>query len=299
MAQRRRTPALDRTSRAPARTPRAPHPRRRFSQHFLEPAWAGRLVDLIQPNPFDLFLEIGPGTGRLTVPLAGRAARVVAVEIDRDLAADLARDLPANVTVVTADVLRADLAGLLRTACTGMAAAGADAGPTVRIAGNLPYNISSPIVFRLLALQAELPCADATLMLQREVADRLAASPGSSDYGVLSILVQLHASVVKLLTLPPGAFRPSPAVTSAVVRLVFHPPAVALSDPALFGRLVRSLFMKRRKMLANALGDFARGSPLAAVEALARAGIDRRRRPETLEMTELAALAEVFASAAP
>jgi 16S rRNA (adenine1518-N6/adenine1519-N6)-dimethyltransferase len=273
-------------------------PRRRFSQHFLQPAWVDKLVDAVRPDRADVFLEIGPGTGRLTLPLAERAACVVGVEIDRDLVARLTRQAPANVTLVCGDALEADLAGLLRAACeAGTAETGASR--RARIVGNLPYHICSPILFRLLALQSELPCADATLMLQLEVANRLAASPGSSDYGVLGILVQLHATVVKLLTLPPGAFRPSPAVTSAVVRLTFHPPAVMLSDPALFERLVRSVFMQRRKMLANALGHFAGGTPLSAREALVRAGLDPRRRPETLEMTELAALAEVFATATP
>ena len=167
----------------------------------------------------------------------------------------------------------------------------------MRIVGNLPYGITSPILFRLLALQAALPLKDATLMVQREVADRLAAEPGTSDYGVLSILIQLRASVARLLTLPPGAFRPAPEVSSAVVRLSFHPPRVAPLDPAGFERLVRTLFMQRRKTLNNAVRRFAAGTSLEPGEALSRAGLDGRRRPQTLEMVELARLADVFASA--
>jgi 16S rRNA (adenine1518-N6/adenine1519-N6)-dimethyltransferase len=286
------------TGCVPARRPATTglRPRRRFSQHFLEPAWVSKLVDVIGPQPDDVFLEIGPGTGRLTLPLAERAARVVGVEIDRDLVARLAPRLPPNVVLIRADVLDADLPGLLRAAALA-GDPGSGSPGAMRIVGNLPYKIASPILFRLLSLQSTLPCTDATVMLQREVADRLAAKPGSSDYGVLSVFVQLHASVVKLLTLPPGAFRPAPAVTSVVVRLTFRPPVVTPTDPAGFERLVRSLFMQRRKMLANALRGFARTTSLSPQEALAQAGLDPRRRPETLEMTELAGLADVFASA--
>jgi 16S rRNA (adenine1518-N6/adenine1519-N6)-dimethyltransferase len=273
-----------------------PRARRRFSQHFLEPAWVSKLIDAIGPDPDDVFLEIGPGTGRLTLPLAARAARVVGVEIDRDLVARLAPRLPLNAAVVGGDALDVSLAHVLRAALADVDRERGSHG-RIRIVGNLPYKVASPILFRLLALQSEVPCADATLMLQREVADRLAARAGTSDYGALSVFVQLHSSVTKLLTLPPGAFRPVPAVTSAVVQLTFHPPLVGRRDPAGFDRLVRSLFMQRRKMLANALKGFARGTALSAQEALARAGIDHRRRPETLEVTELAGLADVFASA--
>lgn len=268
--------------------------RRRFSQHFLEPAWVGPVVAAIQPEPHDLILEIGPGTGRLTFALAARVARLVAVEIDRTLAARLSGALPSNAAVVTADVLDADLAGLMRSQAAMLP--NPDAA-RARVVGNLPYGITSPILFRLLALQSGFPCHDAVLMLQREVADRLAAKPGTSDYGVLTVMVQLRASVEKVLVLPPGAFRPVPAVSSAVVRLRFQPPRVAMQDPAVFERLVRSVFMQRRKTLSNALKRFAAGTPLPAGEALQRAALDGRRRPETLEILELARLADVFASA--
>ena len=169
-------------------------------------------------------------------------------------------------------------------------------GP-IRVAGNLPYNISSPIVFML--LRAALDGAairDATLMLQLEVAERLAAPVGTKDYGVLTILTSLHADVIRLLTLPPGAFRPMPRVRSAVVRLTFRPPPVSLGDEPRLEKLVRTLFTQRRKMLLNAVRPFAAEMGVDASQLLAGAGIDGRRRPETLQLTELARLAERSAS---
>jgi 16S rRNA (adenine1518-N6/adenine1519-N6)-dimethyltransferase len=139
--------------------------------------------------------------------------------------------------------------------------------------------------------------SDATLMLQREVADRLTARPGTKEYGVLSILTGLHADVTRLLALPPGAFRPPPQVSSAVVRLAFRPPPVTLKDEALFTRMVRTMFTQRRKTLGNALKPFGSSVGLEAGAALGAAGIDAQRRPETLQLVELARLADVFASA--
>jgi len=195
----------------------APYPRarKRFGQHFLESAWVTRLVNLVDPKADDTFLEIGPGRGALTRVLAPRAGRVIAVEIDRDLAAALPATVPKNVTVVEGDFLAIDLDTLL-----------ADMSSKTRpprVIGNLPYNISSPILFRLLdAADEGRRLSDATLMLQKEVVDRLIASPGSGDYGTLSIQVARVAEVERLLVLPPGAFRPPPKVTSAVVRLRFR-----------------------------------------------------------------------------
>jgi 16S rRNA (adenine1518-N6/adenine1519-N6)-dimethyltransferase len=168
---------------------------------------------------------------------------------------------------------------------------------TIRVAGNLPYNISSPILFTLLELQANQPIRDATLMLQKEVADRVVAVPGSADYGVLSVLVQWKAAVTRLLTLPPGAFRPPPKVRSALIRLAFRPAEVQVADPAEFQRLVRSVFTQRRKTLNNALGPFAEGTGLLPAAVLRRAGIDPTRRPQTLQLIEIARLADVFHTA--
>jgi 16S rRNA (adenine1518-N6/adenine1519-N6)-dimethyltransferase len=254
--------------------------RKRFGQHFLQPAWADKLLAAIDPRPDDRFLEIGAGSGILTLWLAPRVAHLTAVEVDRDLAAALAPQLPANVELVEADILDVDLHALL-------------AGGPARAAGNLPYNISSPILFRLLdAYRRHGVLLDATLMVQREVADRIAARPGTGDYGVLSISVQLHADVRRVLTLPPGAFRPAPKVHSAVVALTFRPPVVSLRDERLFEAMVRSIFTQRRKTLSNALAPFATSRGLDPRGALAAAGIDPIRRPETLQLTELARLAD-------
>ncbi|MCA1560299.1 MAG: 16S rRNA (adenine(1518)-N(6)/adenine(1519)-N(6))-dimethyltransferase RsmA [Acidobacteria bacterium] len=258
--------------------------RKRFGQHFLEPAWADRLVAAIEPRTEDRFLEIGPGTGALTHRLAPHVRHVTAVELDRDLVAALAPRVPANVTLISGDFLEYDLGLLI-----------AD-GP-VRVAGNLPYNVSSPILFRLIAAHRdEGGLRDATLMLQHEVADRIQATPGSRDYGVLAILVQLHADVHRLLSLPPGAFRPAPRVHSAVVRLRFRSPAVVLRDEAVFEAMVRSMFTQRRKTLLNALRPFAEALGTDPTVALASAHVDPRRRGETLQLTELARLADFFAA---
>jgi 16S rRNA (adenine1518-N6/adenine1519-N6)-dimethyltransferase len=237
------------------------------------------VVDAIGPRPDDRFVEIGPGPGILTTRLARRVRELTAIEIDRDLAARLTPSLPPNAHVIVADVLSFDLVSVT-----------AD-GP-VRVAGNLPYNISSPIIFKLLETARRTGrIQDATVMLQLEVADRLAASVGTADYGVLAILTRLHADATRLLTLPPGAFRPMPKVRSAVVRLTFRPPAVEIGDEQHFQRLVRTMFMQRRKTVLNALRPFAAPLGIDAASALAHADVDPRRRPETLDLAALARLA--------
>jgi 16S rRNA (adenine1518-N6/adenine1519-N6)-dimethyltransferase len=268
--------------------------RKRFGQHFLEAPWVAKLVDALRAGPDDLFVEIGPGRGAITRPLAARVSRLLAIEVDRDLARALAAEAIPNLTVVERDVLDVDLAGVIGDWL------GEVPGPArpVRIVGNLPYNISSPILFRILALAAATHgVSDATLMLQKEVADRLLAGPGTKEYGVLSILAGLHADITRVLALPPGAFRPAPRVSSAVIRLAFRPPSVDLVDEATFTRMVRAMFTQRRKTSNNALKGFAEGFATSAPAALARAGIDGARRPETLQLVELARLADVFASA--
>jgi 16S rRNA (adenine1518-N6/adenine1519-N6)-dimethyltransferase len=260
--------------------------KKRLGQHFLQPEWANKLVEAIGPRADDRFIEIGPGPGALTLRLAPRVARVTAVEVDPDMVARLRPGLPANVTLVEADFLETPVEPLLDT--TGR----------VRIAGNLPYNVSSPILFRLLEAQTRTGrLADATLMLQREVAERIEAPPGSRTYGVLSIFVQLQADVRRVLTLPPGAFRPAPKVHSAVLRLTFRPPRVPIADPGLFEAMVRAMFTQRRKTLGNALRAFAGSVGAEAAGTLRAAGIDPTRRPETLQLDELARLADLFVSA--
>jgi 16S rRNA (adenine1518-N6/adenine1519-N6)-dimethyltransferase len=258
--------------------------KKKYGQHFLEAAWADRLIAAIEPHAGDRFVEIGPGPGALTVRLAPQVARITAVELDGDLVAALHPRLPPNVTLVHADFLEFDLSAL------------ATERP-FRVVGNLPYNVSSPILFALLDAHRTLGgLIDATLMVQREVADRIVAPPGGRDYGVLSIFVQLHADVRRVLSLPPGAFRPVPKVHSAVVNLRFREPAVALADEPSFEAMVRTMFMQRRKTLLNALGSYAASRGHESGAALDAAGIDRRRRPETLQLTELARLADYFAS---
>lgn len=266
--------------------------RKRFGQHFLEAAWVDKVLKAIDPGRDDVFLEIGPGAGALTLKLAGRVAHLTAVEIDRDLIAGLKPRLPRNVSLIEGDILEVDLSAIMAAGPSPFAL------DSSRIAGNLPFNVSSPILFRLLEMQSKRLVKDATLMLQREVVDRIVARPGSAEYGVLSVLVQWKASVTKLLTLPPGAFRPPPAVSSALVRLTFRPPEIEVRDPRAFERLVRSVFTQRRKTLSNALAGFARETPLSASEALKRARIDPTRRPQTLQLVEIARLVDIFTSAA-
>jgi 16S rRNA (adenine1518-N6/adenine1519-N6)-dimethyltransferase len=265
--------------------------RKRFAQHFLEAAWVNKLVAATGIGPDDSVLEIGPGRGAITRPLASQAGRLLAIEVDRDLAADLEAAALSNVSVVTGDVLSLDLGPVLAEWL------GTPAGPAnqIRVVGNLPYNISSPILFRLLEFAAATNgVRDAMLMLQKEVADRLVAKVGTGDYGVLTVLTAIHADVTRVLSLPPGAFRPAPKVHSAVVRLTFRPPKVEIADQALLVRMVRTMFTQRRKTIANALKPFAADRSLDAAGALAAAGIDPKRRPETLELAEMAALARVF-----
>jgi 16S rRNA (adenine1518-N6/adenine1519-N6)-dimethyltransferase len=252
--------------------------RKRFGQHFLEPAWVDKLVAAVAPDPNDTFLEIGPGRGALTRALAPRVAHLVAVEIDRDLAAALPSQLPGNVDVITGDFLDVDLPALLR-----------DHPAPIRVIGNLPYNVSSPILFRLLEAADEgRRFRDATVMLQKEVADRVAARAGTAGYGTLAVQVGLLADVERLLTLPPGAFRPPPKVTSAVVRLRFRPAVADVGDTAAFERVVRGVFLQRRKTLLNALKPVADSFGRSAAQVLERAGVDPSRRPETLDVHEMA-----------
>ncbi|MET0790992.1 MAG: 16S rRNA (adenine(1518)-N(6)/adenine(1519)-N(6))-dimethyltransferase RsmA [Polyangiaceae bacterium] len=259
-----------------------PRARKRFGQHFLEPAWVARLIAAVAPNGNETFIEIGPGRGALTAPLAERAGKVIAVELDRDLAATLAPRVPQNVRLVQADFLDVDLPQLLR-----------GEHPPVRVVGNLPYNVASPILFRLLDTADEgRLLRDATLMVQREVADRIVAAPGGGDYGAMSIQVQLVADVERVLSLPPGAFRPPPKVHSAVVQLRFRRPRVDVGSRGVFERVVRGLFLQRRKTLANALKPVAASFGHSSLDVLQKAGLDGGRRPETLSLEDIARLSQ-------
>ncbi len=287
--------------KAPGNTGLLGHrPRKRFGQHFLAPTWAAKVVSAIAPEAGDVFLEIGPGKGALTLPLAASGAPILAVEIDRDLTRALAAQAPRNVTLIQGDVLETDVVPFLsglepqRSPAT---ASGPAPRRRVRIVGNLPYNLTSPIFYRLAELQEQHRIFhDATLMVQREVADRLAARPRSKDYGVLTVSMALVGQITRVLDLPPGAFRPAPKVRSSVIRLTFGPPPVRVPDPAFFLKVVKQVFGQRRKMLGNAL----KGLTPQAAEVLRSVGISPERRAETLTFAELARLAaETQASLRP
>jgi 16S rRNA (adenine1518-N6/adenine1519-N6)-dimethyltransferase len=232
--------------------------RKRFGQHFLhDPGILARIVAAIDPRPGDVLVEIGPGEGALTRPLLARVERMIAIEIDRDLAARLAAAFPADrLELHCADALEFDFTRL---------PAGA------RLVGNLPYNISTPLLFHL-ARQAR-HARDLHFMLQREVVERMVAAPSTSDYGRLSVALQTHFRMEKLFGIAPGAFRPPPKVDSAVVRLV---PLGAQPDcdEEVLADLLRRAFSARRKTLRNALG-------LAEADFSAL-GISPTLRPENL-----------------
>jgi 16S rRNA (adenine1518-N6/adenine1519-N6)-dimethyltransferase len=256
-------------------------PRKRFGQHFLEPAWVVKVVRAIAPAQDDVFFEIGPGRGALTHELTAMARSVTAFEIDRDLAGELRQTAPPNLQIIEGDFLKSEWILEHRPA------------HPVRVAGNLPYNVASAILFKLVELyDAGIQLADATVMLQREVADRLTAGPGSKEYGVLSVLIQLSADVERLLALPPGAFRPAPKVQSSLVRLRFRARHPQPRSVELLTRLVQAIFTRRRKTLENAMMAFGTWDRAAISEVLRRADIDGRRRPETLGVSELVRLAD-------
>ncbi len=244
--------------------PAAHVPRKRFGQHFLaDPGVLRALTAAIDPRPEDRMVEIGPGLGALTGPLLEHVAHLHAVELDRDLAPRLREIFPAErLTVHQADVLEFDFAAL---------------GSGLRVVGNLPYNISTPILFRLAAVAALL--RDVHVMLQKEVAERLAAAPGTPQYGRLSVMARRRFDVEKLLAVPPSAFRPPPKVDSAVVRLTPRPPTPELSPAgeAWFAELVRAAFAQRRKTLRNALASLFRPEDFTELD------LDPGCRGETLD----------------
>jgi len=253
--------------------------RRALGQHFLrDPGIARAIVDLLGPTPSDLVLEIGPGEGALTGELERRAGRVLALEVDAGLAGRLRPRFP-RAEIVEADARTWDYGAAERPA-----------GGRVLVVGNLPYSVGKPILTALVAARTAIDLM--VLMLQREVADRVAAAPGGRTYGSLSVLTQLYCDVRVELRVPPEAFRPRPKVDSAVIRLVvLSAPRVAVADERRFHVVVRAAFAQRRKMLANALAA-GLGLPAEVVRAAAEgAGIAPSRRAETLTILEFAALA--------
>ncbi len=251
-------------------------PRRRFGQNFLaDPHYVARILDAIAPLPGDNLVEIGPGLAALTRPLIARAGHLAAIEIDRDLAARLASEFPpGQLTLHVADALEFDFSTL---------------GPALRIVGNLPYNVSSPLLFHLAQSEAQL--TDVHVMLQKEVVARMTALPATPDYGRLTVMLQAQFRITRLFTVPGGAFRPVPKVDSAVARLV--PLGAArprIDNAALFARIVAAAFGQRRKTLRNALASLCDASALEAVS------IDPAARGETLAVADFARLANALAA---
>ncbi len=235
------------------------------------------IARLAAPRAGGRVVELGAGLGHLTVRLLARGAVVTAVERDRDMARVLRGELGDRITLLEADAARLDYAAL------------AAAGP-LAVVGNLPYHLTSPILFDLLDQAGQVDRA--VFLLQREVAERLAASPGEKDWGVLSVFLQREAEVSVERIVPPGAFFPPPRVHSAVVHVAFRPPApaAAVLDPARFRKLVKAGFAQRRKTLGNALRAGEVAPPGALAAALAATGLDPGRRGETLTVEEWAAL---------
>jgi len=270
---------------SPATPSRWPAPRPKLGQHFLtDPAASHAIVDALGDLSTRTVLEIGPGHGAITALLAPRCRRLIAVELDPALAAELRFRLRAhaNVEIIEADILTTDISALISPDEIADDA-------TIDVVGNLPYYITSEILLRLFAAGRAGLLARAVLMMQREVADRLAASPGVRDYGLLSATTQMNARVETLFTLPPEAFSPPPAVYSTVVRLEFAPRFVELNvDPAGFDAFLKTCFAQKRKTLANNLR--AAGHSPAALQAAWPAEIPPQARAESLALEPLAAL---------
>jgi 16S rRNA (adenine1518-N6/adenine1519-N6)-dimethyltransferase len=239
-------------------------PRRRFSQNFLiDEAVIAGIVSAISPQPDELMIEIGPGLGALTLPLVARLKRLHVVEIDRDIVARLKQSFPADrLTIHEGDALQFDFAAL---------------GTGLRVVGNLPYNISTPLLFHLADSASHI--RDIHVMLQKEVVDRMVAQPPSSEYGRLSVMLQFRFQLEKVLDVPADAFRPAPKVESAVVRLLPRKPGTAC-DEALLAQLVAAAFAQRRKTLRNTLKGVFDAEDFAAL------GLDPGARAQNLSVAD-------------
>jgi 16S rRNA (adenine1518-N6/adenine1519-N6)-dimethyltransferase len=251
--------------------------RKRFGQHFLvDPGVVDAILRAVHATKDDIVVEIGPGQGAITAALAATAGHLHAVELDRNLAARLRRqyeDSP-NVTIHEADALAFDFSSL---------------GERLRIVGNLPYNISTPLLFHLLKIRDHI--IDMHFMLQKEVVDRMAAAPGSKTYGRLGIMLGCHMNIESLFDVEQSAFDPPPAVMSAVVRLDPLPPGTFdIADEKLLSTIVTSAFMKRRKTIRNSLKD------IVQVDALEAVGIDSGLRPEQISISKYIELSNHLAS---
>jgi 16S rRNA (adenine1518-N6/adenine1519-N6)-dimethyltransferase len=273
--------------------------RKSLGQNFLtDRQVARRIIDAVSPSQNDAIIEIGSGTGALTHMLAKGSGHLVAIEIDARLAEELRGTMKAeNITIVTADALSLNWDELIDDAKSKLnAAPGPDeALSRVRIVANLPYYISTPIIEKLLSLGRQI--FDMTLMLQKEVADRITAEPGGREYGYLSVIVQYYCVATKLFEVPPYAFTPEPKVNSAVIRLrVREQPAVKVADERKFFSLVRACFAQRRKTILNNLKAAAasQGFNKDVELALEAASVAPQRRAETLSLAEFACLLEAL-----
>ena len=249
--------------------------RKRFGQHFLSDASViDAIVDAIDPKDGEALVEIGPGLGAMTDPLVERCRRLTVIELDRDLAARLRRR--AELNVVESDVLKVDFGALAQ-----------QLGRPLRVVGNLPYNISTPILFHLLGAVDHV--VDQHFMLQKEVVERMAAAPGGKDYGRLSVMLQWRYDIESLLDVPPEAFEPPPRVDSAVVRMQPRVPAPEV-DAALLGELVTVAFSQRRKLLRHTLGRWLE-------QRRSTAPFDLQRRAEEVPVADYLALARACRTA--
>jgi 16S rRNA (adenine1518-N6/adenine1519-N6)-dimethyltransferase len=249
--------------------------RKRFGQHFLvDEAVIDAIVRAIDPRPGQAMVEIGPGLAALTQPLVERLGHLTVVELDRDLAARLRTH--AQLEVIESDVLKVDFTALARQR----------GAPRLRVVGNLPYNISTPILFHLLDHVAVVE--DQHFMLQKEVIDRMVAAPCTADYGRLSVMLQWRYEMENVLFVPPGSFDPPPRVDSAVVRMVPHAEPAALVDPKRLEEIVQVAFSQRRKLLRHTLGRWLQ-------EQGVETGFDLQRRAEEVPVAEYVALAQVAA----
>jgi 16S rRNA (adenine1518-N6/adenine1519-N6)-dimethyltransferase len=255
-------------------------PKKSLGQNFLlHPHQARRIVDALEVTPQDVVVEIGPGLGALTVLLAETARGVLALEVDQALAAFLREELFAGQTkvrIVSEDVLKFDLTAFSR-----------EAGQPLKVVGNLPYHITSPLLFKLTAEKAALSLA--VLMVQAEVGNRLLARPGGKDYGILSVMAQYHFRLSRLFTLGPANFYPPPQVNSVVLKLVPAKPDPEATDEPTFSRVVKTAFAQRRKTLKNTLAAKAAVfglQPQDLLDILDQVGIEPGRRAETLSVAQ-------------
>lgn len=245
--------------------------RKRFGQNFLSDASViGKIIEAIAPQPGETMVEIGPGLGAMTDPLIARLGHLQVVEIDRDLIARLKeRYTPEQLTIHAGDALAFDFGPL---------------GRPLRVVGNLPYNISTPLLFHLAHYAEQVK--DMTFMLQKEVVMRMVAEPGCADYGRLSVMLQYRFRMGRLFDVPPGAFRPAPKVTSSIVRMIPLPKAeLGARDEALLGRIVTAAFGQRRKTLRNTLREFLGEGDFAALN------LDPGLRGERLGVADFVAIA--------